>query len=205
MNGVNGVVEGLFVLRLIRLQHANFAPFVEEDKDAANPGADDQHDNDHLVLAHLQPLLNLVGICVNRSIDELATGTASLIVWRNKIDQATFIGNFMVIERVDLHRVLNARLKSVNCEVAEVLRHLLNDAIPGLYWTIYDLEGIWIRLIAIAGKHPLDANSGRVPTDEDDRDILRSGQNEFWSLHGGRCRGAAQIRRRRRQIVVAFY
>ena len=78
MNGVNGVVEGLFVLRLIRLQHANFAPFVEEDKDAANPGADDQHDNDHLVLAHLQPLLNLVGICVNRSIDELATGTASL-------------------------------------------------------------------------------------------------------------------------------
>lgn len=74
---------------------------------------------------------------------------------------------------------------------------------------IYYLKGHQVRrlpsLSAIV--HPLNAHCRRVPVDEDDRDVLRSGQDVLLSSHtaDGHTVAAAQVgRRRRRQIVGAL-
>lgn len=44
---------------------------------------------------------------------------------------------------------------------------------------IYDLEGHQVSVLLSASPivHPLDAHGGRIPVDEDDRDVLRSRQD----------------------------
>lgn len=65
---VDRVAERLSVGRLVRLQHPDLAPLVEEEEYAADPGRQHYHHNDHLVFFHTEPFRLFVRIGMYRTI-----------------------------------------------------------------------------------------------------------------------------------------